>query len=158
MWQLEIVLSSMVLHFNGGTGTAWVPLDNAMTKVLQGVQKNGVSAGEKNLQMFVAGMHEASKKHVLAVKRTSTERNVQMKHKEKAEVDDEIKKLSCTLEDERGGALEMKAEFIKTMKANKQLIVDCERNDARYASASASAATNSQHVGKLQKKVESTRG
>jgi hypothetical protein len=59
VWQLEIVLSGMVLHFNGGTGTAWVPLDNAMSKVLQGVQKNGVSAGEKNLQMFVAGMHEA---------------------------------------------------------------------------------------------------
>jgi hypothetical protein len=66
-----------------------------------------------------------------------------------------MKKLSCTLGAERGVALEVEAEFVKTMKANKQLIADCERTDARYASASASAATNSQNVGKLQKKVES---
>jgi hypothetical protein len=98
--------------------------------------------------------HEASEKHALAVKRTSTGRNVQMRRKE-AEADDEIKKLSCTLGTERGVALEVEAEFVKTMKANKQLIAGCERKDARYASASASAATNSQHMGKLQKKVES---
>jgi hypothetical protein len=60
VWQLEFMLSGMVLHFNGGTGTAWAPLGNAMSKVLQGVQKQGVSAGEKNVQKFVAGMHEAS--------------------------------------------------------------------------------------------------
>jgi hypothetical protein len=63
--------------------------------------------------------------------------------------------MSGALEDEKGIALGMKAEFLKMSKANKQLLVECERNDARYASASSTAATNSQSVGKLQKKVES---
>jgi hypothetical protein len=148
------MLSGMILHFNGGKGAAWVHLGNAMSKVLQGVQKNGASAGEKNLQMFVAGMQGASEKHALSVKRAFVERTVHMK-REKAEAENEIKKLSGTLEDETGLALGMKAEFLKMSKANKQLLVECERDRARYASASSAAATNSQSVGKLQKKVES---
>jgi hypothetical protein len=99
VWYLEIMLSGMVLHFNGGTGTDWVPLGNAMSKVLQGVQENGANAGEKNLQMFVAGMHEALEKHVLAVRRAFTERNVQMRRKG-AEADPErrmTKQKSCVV-------------------------------------------------------------
>jgi hypothetical protein len=55
VWHLESMLSSMILHFDGGKGTAWGPLGNAMSKVLQDVQKNGAGAGDENLQMFVAG-------------------------------------------------------------------------------------------------------
>ena len=51
VWHLESMLSGMIREFDGGKGTAWVPLGNAMSKVLQDVQKNDASAGVENLQM-----------------------------------------------------------------------------------------------------------
>jgi hypothetical protein len=48
-----------------------------------------------------------------------------------------------------------RAEKEKVLKANKKLIADGERPEARYASASASASKNSQTVGKLERKLES---
>jgi hypothetical protein len=45
-----------------------------MSKILQDVQKNGASAGDENIQMFVAGVEEASEKQVLLMKRASIER------------------------------------------------------------------------------------
>jgi hypothetical protein len=40
-WQLDLVLSGMVREFHGGTGTAWVPMGHALSKVLQGVKNEG---------------------------------------------------------------------------------------------------------------------
>jgi hypothetical protein len=154
VWHLESVLSSMILHFDGGKGTAWGPLGNAMSKVLQDVQKNGAGAGDENIQMFVAGVQEASEKQALLVERASIERTVHMKH-ESERAENEIKKLSGSLEDGEKLALGMKAEFLKMKRSNEQLLGECEKDRARYVSASSTAATNSQNVGKLQKKVES---
>ena len=95
---------------------------------------------------------------MLAVRRASTERSVQTKRK-KEEAENEIKKLSDSLEmvDEKINvlALGMKAEFLKAMKLNKQLLVERERRYARYVSDLSSAATDAQKVGKLQREVES---
>ena len=154
VWHLESMLSSMILHFDGGKGTAWGPLGNAMSKVLQDVQKNGASAGDENLQMFVAGVDEASKKQALLVKKASIERAVQVE-RESERAGNEIKKLSGSLEDGEKLALGMKAEFLKMQRSNEQLLGESEKDRARYVSASSTAATNSQNVGKLQKKVES---
>jgi hypothetical protein len=78
-----------------------------------------------NLQMFVAGMQGASEKHALLVKRAFIERTVHMK-RENEKAENEIKKLSGslvdlsgTLEEEKGIALGMKAEFLKMSNANK---------------------------------------
>ena len=161
VWHLESMLSGMILHFDGGKGTAWVPLGNAMSKVLQDVQKNDASAGDENLQIFVAGVHEASEKQVSLVKKVSIERAVQVE-RESERKGDEIKKLTGSLVDLSGTlevkeklALGLNAEFLKMQRSHDKLLDDSEKDRARYVSVSSTAATNSQNVGKLQKKVES---
>jgi hypothetical protein len=88
------------------------------------------------------------------VRKTLIDYNIQRIRKE-AEVENENKKLSSTLEVEKERLLVDRAEKEKVLEANKKLIADCERTDARYASASATASKNSQTVGKLERKVES---
>ena len=88
------------------------------------------------------------------MRKTLIDYNIQRIRKE-AEVENENKKLSSTLEVEKERLLVDRAEKEKVLEANKKLIADCERTDARYASASATASKNSQTVGKLERKVES---
>ena len=154
VWHLESMLLGMIREFDGGKGTAWVPLGNAMSKVLQDVQKNDASAGDENLQIFVAGVHEASEKQVSSVKKVSIERAVQVE-RESERAGNEIRKLTGSLEDKEKLALGMNAEFLKMQRSNEKLLEDSEKDRARYVSVSSTAATNSQNVGKLQKKVES---
>ena len=59
-WQLDLVLLGMVREFHGGTETAWVPMGRALSKALQGMMNEGVTAGGKSPRRFVAGVHEVS--------------------------------------------------------------------------------------------------
>ena len=154
VWHLESMLAGMIREFDGGKGTAWVPLGNAMSKVLQDVQKNDASAGVENLQIFVAGVREASEKQVSSVKKVSIERAVQVELESKR-AGNEIKKLTGSLEVKEKLALGLNAEFLKMQRSHDKLLDDSEKDRARYVSVSSTAATNSQNVGKLQKKVES---
>jgi hypothetical protein len=63
--------------------------------------------------------------------------------------------LNGSLEDGEKLALGMKAEFLKMQRSNEQLLEESEKDRARYAPVSTTAASNSQNVGKLQKKVGS---